>query len=176
MTWSNAGDIWTKNRKCDQASVEGKGRDAPWTAQAATQSAATCGEVRTSEIQHTLYLTNPEPAPAQECSSGENASYRKAGSTKAECYHRGCSMSRVCPKTDNEYPVSCPDADFCTPFLSLHHHSPFQICLLCQRLSCKHQQETMSLNILTRRALGKCPFCPANMSAYYPLFWVGSRL
>lgn len=52
----------------------------------------------------------------------------------------------------------------------------FQICLLCQRWSCKYQQGIMSLNILTRRALGKCPFCPANMSAHSPLCWVGSRL
>lgn len=168
VNWSNARDVWTKNRKHDQASVEGRGRDAPWTARAATWSAATCGEVRASEVRHTLCLTiNPEPA--QECSSGESASYRKAGSTKAECYHRGCSMSRVCPRTDNEYPVSCPDADFCTPFLSLHRHSSFQICLLCQRWSCKYQEGIMSVNILTRRALGKCPFCSANMSTYYPL-------
>lgn len=124
MPWSNAGDIWTKNRKRDQASVEGSGRDAPRTAQAATWAAATCGEVRASEIRHILCLAaNPEPMSAQECSSGESASYRKAGSTKAECYHRGCSVSRVCSRTDNAYSVSCPDAGFCTPFLSLHHHS-----------------------------------------------------
>lgn len=68
VAWSNAWDTWRKNRKHSKKSMERNWHNTVRTLQTEAQTAAGCGEMTVSEIEHALCpVVSSEPVPVQKC-------------------------------------------------------------------------------------------------------------